>query len=41
MEDNISPGSWIWEKSISRVWTDPRHPSQGLGDSLMDNDLLA
>lgn len=34
---------WTWEAQLSRVWTNPRQPSQGLRDSLMDDvdELLA
>ena len=28
---------WVWETAINRVWTDPRQPSQGLRDSVMDD----
>ena len=27
---------WVWKVPLERVWTDPRQPSQGLRDRLMD-----
>ena len=30
-------GGWIWEAPLDRVWTDPRQPSHGLRDPLMDS----
>ena len=30
-------GLWTWEAPINRVWTNPRQPSQGLRDPLMDD----
>ena len=34
---------WTWEAPINRVWTNPRQPSQGLMDPLMDDldEMLA
>ena len=29
-------GRWAWKVPLDRVWTDPRQPSQGLRDQLMD-----
>ena len=31
------PGRWIWKAPLNRVWTDPRRPSHGLRDRLMDD----
>ena len=28
---------WVWETAIDRVWTNPRQPSQGLRDPMMDD----
>lgn len=30
-------GLWIWEAPLDRVWTNPRQPSQGLRDPMMDD----
>lgn len=30
-------GLWTWEAPINRVWTNPRQPSQGLRDPLIDD----
>ena len=30
-------GRWIWEAPLDRVWTNPKQPSQGLRDPLMDD----
>lgn len=30
-------GRWIWEAPLERVWTNPRQPSQGLRDPMMDD----
>ena len=30
-------GLWIWEAPLDRVWTNPRQPSQGLRDPLIDD----
>ena len=29
---------WMWEAPINRVWTNPRQPSQGLRDPLVDHE---
>lgn len=36
-------GLWAWDAPLDRVWTNPRQPSQGLRDPLMDDvdELLA
>ena len=36
-EENHGQGLWTWEAPINRVWTNPRQPSQGLRDPLMDD----
>ena len=43
MEGDDIPGLWTWEAPLDRVWTNPKQPSQGLRDGLMDDidDLLA
>lgn len=40
---NYRESLWTWEAPINRVWTNPRQPSQGLRDPLMDSidELLA
>lgn len=42
-EGRYSQDLWRWEAPINRVWTNPRQPSQGLRDPLMDSidQLLA
>ena len=42
-ERTHAQGLWTWEAPINRVWTNPRQPSQGLRDPLMDaiDELLA
>ena len=42
-EGNDRPALWTWEAPLDRVWTNPKQPSQGLRDQLMDDidDLLA
>ena len=36
-ESSHGPGGWIWEAPLDRVWTNPRQPSQGLRDPMMDD----
>ena len=42
-ESNNGVGVWTWEAPFTNVWTNPRQPSQGLRDPLMDDidELLA
>ena len=42
-ESNDGVGVWTWEAPLTNVWTNPRQPSQGLQDPLMDDldELLA
>lgn len=35
-EGGEEDGRWVWKVSLERVWTDPRQPSLGLRDRLMD-----
>ena len=36
-EGGEEDGHWVWKVPLERVWTDPRQPSQGLRDRLMDS----
>ena len=36
-ETNNGDGVWTWEAPLTNVWTNPRQPSQGLRDPLMDD----
>ena len=42
-EENHGQRLWTWKAPINRVWTNPRQPSQGLMDPLMDDldEMLA
>lgn len=42
-ESNVGVGVWTREAPLTNVWTNPRQPSQGLRDPLMDDidELLA
>ena len=42
-ESNDGVGIWTWEAPLMNVWTNPRQPSYGLRDPLMDDldELLA
>ena len=37
VESRDEEGLWIWEAPIDRVWTNPRQPSYGLRDPMMDD----
>lgn len=43
MEGNNGPQLWTWEAPLDTLWSDPRQPSHGLRDPLMDDidELLA
>ena len=43
IETNNGVDVWTWEAPLTNVWTNPRQPSQGLRDPLMDDidELLA
>ena len=36
VEGGDEHGRWVWKVALDRVWTNPRQPSQGLRDRLMD-----
>ena len=35
--ENKEEGLWVWETAIDRVWTNPRQPSHGLRDPVVDD----
>ena len=37
IESDDGDGVWTWEAPLTNVWTNPRQPSQGLLDPLMDD----
>ena len=37
-EGGNEPERWVWKVPLNRVWTNPRQPSHGLRDGLMDGD---